>query len=92
MKVKLFDGKAGNIRLALYSSIAINWLIPRLEDFRVQYPEIELTLNMVVGELDHNDTSSDYFITVTLPKAISFNNFYLNNNFISYVEKSYGKK
>jgi len=61
-------GKSGNIRLALYSSVAVNWLIPRLKDFHKQYPEIELTLNMVGDHPDYNDRFADCFITVNPPK------------------------
>ena len=75
-------GKSGNIRLALYSSLAVKWLIPRLEDFRKQYPEIELVLNMVADDPDCNDQVADCFITVNPPKR----------NFVSqylYSEKLY---
>mgnify|MGYP000076596512 CR=1 FL=1 len=61
-------GKSGSIRLALYSSVAVNWLIPKLEDFRKQYPETELTLNMVGDQPDYNDRFADCFITVNPPK------------------------
>ncbi|TMM43950.1 LysR family transcriptional regulator [Colwellia ponticola] len=75
-------GKSGNIRLALYSSLAVKWLIPRLEDFRKQYPEIELTLHMVADDPDCNQQVADCFITVKPPKR----------NFVSeflYAEKLY---
>lgn len=75
-------GKSGNIRLALYSSLAVKWLIPRLEDFRKQYPEIELTLHMVADDPDCNQQIADCFITVAPPKR----------NFVSeflYAEKLY---
>jgi len=75
-------GKSGNIRLALYSSLAVKWLIPRLEDFRRQYPEIELTLHMVADDPDCNLQVADCFITVSPPKR----------NFVSeflYAEKLY---
>lgn len=75
-------GQSGNIRLALYSSLAVKWLIPRLDNFRKQYPEIELTLNMVADEPECNDRVADCFITVSPPKR----------NFISqflYTEKLY---
>ncbi|MGB2740548.1 MAG: LysR substrate-binding domain-containing protein [Cognaticolwellia sp.] len=68
-------GKSGNIRLALYSSLAVKWLIPRLADFRKQYPEIDLTLNMVAEEPDCNDQVADCFITVNPPKRNFVNHF-----------------
>ena len=60
-------GKPGHIRLALYSSVAVNWLIPRLEDFYKQYPEIELTLDMVNHPSDYNEQRADCYITVDPP-------------------------
>jgi len=62
------EGKSGKIRLALYSSLAVKWLIPRLDNLRQQYPEIELSLNMVSDEPDCRDQIADCFITVTPPK------------------------
>lgn len=62
------EGKSGKIRLALYSSLAVKWLIPRLENLRQQYPEIELSLNMVSDEPDCSDQVADCFITVMPPK------------------------
>jgi LysR family transcriptional regulator, glycine cleavage system transcriptional activator len=62
------EGKSGKIRLALYSSLAVKWLIPRLDDLRKQHPEIELTLNMVADEPDCTDSVADCFITVNPPK------------------------
>ena len=60
--------KSGKIRLALYSSLAVKWLIPRLGSLHRQYPEIELTLNMVADEPDCTDSVADCFITVNPPK------------------------
>jgi DNA-binding transcriptional LysR family regulator len=62
------EGKSGKIRLALYSSLAVKWLIPRLGSLHRQYPEIELTLNMVADEPDCTDSVADCFITVNPPK------------------------
>ena len=61
-------GKSDELRLALYSSLAMRWLIPRLDDFREQYPEINLTLNMVTDEPECNDNVADCFITIRPPK------------------------
>ena len=65
------EGQSGKIRLALYSSVAVKWLIPRLDDLRQQYPEIELSLNMMADEPKCSDQVADCFITVAPPK----NNF-----------------
>lgn len=63
------EGQSGKIRLALYSSVAVKWLIPRLEDLRQQYPEIELSLNMMAYEPKCSDQVADCFITVEPPKS-----------------------
>ena len=61
-------GQSGAVRLALYSSLAVKWLIPRLDDFHQQYPDIDLSLNMVTDDLVFDDQSTDCYITVTPPK------------------------
>lgn len=61
------EGKSGQIRLALYSSLAVKWLIPRLDDLRQAYPEIDVVLTMVADEPECSDAVADCFITVTPP-------------------------
>lgn len=61
-------GKQGKVRLAVYSSLAVKWLIPRLESFKQQYPHIELTLNMVADDVTFNEQIADCFISVIPPK------------------------
>jgi len=63
------EGQTGKIRLALYSSVAVKWLIPRLDDLKQQYPEIELSLNMMADEPKCSDQVADCFITVKPPKT-----------------------
>lgn len=65
---RIREGEQGSIRLALYSSLAVKWLIPRLSEFRRLYPEIELTLNMVAEDPELTDSIGDCFITVDQPK------------------------
>lgn len=65
---KVREGDKGSIRLAIYSSLAVKWLIPRLADFKRLYPEIDLTLNMVAGDPEQTDSVGDCFITVQRPK------------------------
>ncbi|MFA0086743.1 LysR family transcriptional regulator [Vibrio sp. E150_011] len=64
---RIREGEQGTIRLALYSSLAVKWLIPRLSEFKRLYPEIELTLNMVAEDPDLSDATGDCFITVEQP-------------------------
>lgn len=66
---KIRYGEPGHIRLALYSSLAVKWLIPRLESFKHDSPDIDLTLNMIVDEADFSDRVADCFITTTPPKG-----------------------
>lgn len=63
------EGQTGKIRLALYSSVAVKWLIPRLDDLKQKYPEIELSLNMMADEPKCSDQVADCFITVDPPKT-----------------------
>ncbi len=66
---KVSEGDKGSIRLAIYSSLAVKWLIPRLADFKRLYPEIDLTLNMVAGDpTEQTDSVGACFITVQKPK------------------------
>ncbi|ENG6086938.1 TPA: LysR family transcriptional regulator [Vibrio parahaemolyticus] len=65
---KVREGDKGSIRLAIYSSLAVKWLIPRLADFKRLYPEIDLTLNMVAGDPEQTDSVGDCFVTVQKPK------------------------
>ncbi|MGR5176492.1 LysR substrate-binding domain-containing protein [Vibrio parahaemolyticus] len=65
---RIREGEQGSIRLALYSSLAVKWLIPRLSEFRRLYPEIELTLNMVAEDPELTDSIGDCFITVDQSK------------------------
>ena len=59
---------SGKIRIAMYSSLAVKWLVPRLENLRQQHPEIDLTLSMVADEPEFSDQVADCFITAYPPK------------------------
>ncbi|WNO61314.1 LysR substrate-binding domain-containing protein [Rheinheimera sp. MMS21-TC3] len=68
-------GKSGSIRLALYSSLAVKWLIPKLADFRQQYPNINLSLHMVTEDPDFYDHDIDCFITINPPQQGAIKQF-----------------
>lgn len=68
-------GKSGSIKLALYSSLAVKWLIPKLEDFRQQYPDISLSLHMVTDDPDFHDHTTDCFITIDPPQQDAVRQF-----------------
>ncbi|WP_261923137.1 LysR substrate-binding domain-containing protein [Shewanella sp. NFH-SH190041] len=62
--------KRHEIRLALYSSFAVKWLIPRLSDFRRQNPLIKIRLEMMSQDPELSETVADIFITGrTAPKG-----------------------
>ncbi|MGF1765642.1 LysR family transcriptional regulator [Aliivibrio kagoshimensis] len=62
------EGESGKIRLAIYSSLAVKWLIPRLENLKQLHPEIELTLNMVAENPVLSEQVADCFITISPAK------------------------
>jgi DNA-binding transcriptional LysR family regulator len=53
------------VRLAVYSSFAVKWLIPRLAGLRQLYPELDLSLEMVAEDPELSDRVADGFITVS---------------------------
>lgn len=52
-----------HLRLAVYSSFAIKWLIPRLSDFRRQFPHVKIRLDMITEDPELSDNVADMFIT-----------------------------
>ncbi len=65
---QLRGGGEMRIRLAVYSSFAVKWLIPRLVGLRQLYPELDLSLEMVAEDPELSDRVADCFITVS-PKG-----------------------
>jgi len=57
---RLREGEDGKIRLALYSSLAVKWLIPRLENLRQLHPEIDLSLNMMADEPEFSEPKRNF--------------------------------
>ncbi len=53
-----------SIRLAVYSSFAVSWLIPHLNDFKKLYPQIDLSIEMTHSTPELSDRTADCFITV----------------------------
>ncbi|MCW8331585.1 LysR substrate-binding domain-containing protein [Photobacterium sp. SDRW27] len=52
----------GEIRLKLTPSFAFKWLVPRLQNFYQQYPEIKIQTFAEGALVDHQDTSFDLVI------------------------------
>ena len=65
---QLRGGGEMRVRLAVYSSFAVKWLIPRLAGLRQLYPELDLSLEMVAEDPELSDRVADGFITVS-PKG-----------------------
>ncbi|NLQ16811.1 LysR family transcriptional regulator [Marinomonas sp. M1K-6] len=66
-----------HIRLAVYSSFAVYWLIPRLPDLKRLHPSLELSIEMSHGSPDLSDRTADFFITVEKQKrGFSFEPLY----------------
>lgn len=57
-----------HVRLAVYSSFAVYWLIPRLPELKRLHPNIELSIEMSHGTPDLSDRTADLFITIEKEK------------------------
>jgi len=53
-----------HLRIAVYSSFAVYWLIPRLSDLQRRYPHTEVSIEMLNSNPDLSDRVGDCFITV----------------------------
>ncbi|TVP87261.1 MAG: LysR family transcriptional regulator [Pseudomonadaceae bacterium] len=52
------------LRLSVFSSFAVRWLVPRLPDLQQAYPQLELALEMSSDVPELSDRVADCFITV----------------------------
>ncbi|WP_067218044.1 LysR substrate-binding domain-containing protein [Marinomonas gallaica] len=70
------------LRLAVYSSFAVYWLIPRLPNLKRQYPNLDLTIEMTFSEPELSDRTADCFITIESEKrGFDFEWFYTERLF-----------
>ncbi|MDH4414058.1 MAG: LysR substrate-binding domain-containing protein [Rhizobium sp.] len=60
-------GTRDRVRLAICSSFAQAWLVPRLHSFYAAHPEIDLQIMMYAQDPELADATGDAFVT-TLPK------------------------
>ena len=60
-------GTHDRVRLAICSSFAQAWLVPRLQSFYQAYPDIDLQILMYAQDPELSDASGDAFVT-TLPR------------------------
>lgn len=65
------------LRLAVYSSFAVYWLIPRLPKLKRLHPNLDITIEMTFSEPELSDRTADCFITVDNEKrGFSFDHIY----------------
>lgn len=55
---------SSEVRLALYSSFAVRWLIPNLPSLQRDYPELDLQMQMMNESPPLSDRGGDCFITI----------------------------
>lgn len=62
LSLKISDTPNQQLSLAVYSSFAVKWLIPRLADFRRLHPGVNIRLEMITQDPDLSSNSADMFI------------------------------
>lgn len=62
-EVTSLGGNSAVVRLGVYSSFAVSWLIPRLPNFIDAHPHIDLRLIMLYDPHDTSSRIADIFIT-----------------------------
>lgn len=58
-------GEEGRVRIALFSSFAVRWLIPRLPELQQQHAGLDVSLQMTSESPMMSDRVADGFITLT---------------------------
>lgn len=61
---RLLGHETSRLRLSVFSSFAVRWLVPRLPELRRQYPQLELSLEMTGENPRLSDRVADCFITI----------------------------
>lgn len=69
-------GTRDRLRLAVCSSFAPGWLVPRLERFHAAHPQIDLQVIIYATDPELTDAVGDAFVT-TLPKDRGYHAFFL---------------
>ncbi|MFC4257916.1 LysR substrate-binding domain-containing protein [Marinobacter lacisalsi] len=74
---QLLGRQDSSLRLAVFSSFAVRWLVPRLPDLHRQHPEIQLVLEMTGEHPVLSGRVADSFITInTDSPAFSYDLLY----------------
>ncbi len=61
---QLLGHEESRLRLSVFSSFAVRWLVPRLPELQRQYPQVELSLEMSTENPVLSDRVADCFITI----------------------------
>ncbi|MGO1502446.1 MAG: LysR family transcriptional regulator [Marinobacter sp.] len=61
---QLLGHEESRLRLSLFSSFAVRWLVPRLPDLQRLHPQVELALEMTSENPVLSDRVADCFITI----------------------------
>lgn len=79
---QLLGHEESRIRLSVFSSFAVRWLVPRLPDLQRLHPQIDLALEMSSENPVLSDRVADCFITIhTAPSAYSYELLYTERLF-----------
>ena len=74
---QLLGRQDSSVRLAVFSSFAVRWLVPRLPDLHRQHPEVQLVLEMTGEHPVLSGRVADSFITInTDSPAFSYDLLY----------------
>jgi len=66
---RLLGQEKASLRLSVYSSFAVRWLVPRLPDLQKACPQLELSLEMTGENPVLSDRVADCFITIEKTSA-----------------------
>ena len=61
---QLLGHEESRLRLSVFSSFAVRWLVPRLPDLQRLHPQVELALEMSIQSPVLSDRVADCFITI----------------------------
>ena len=68
---QLLGHEESRLRLSVFSSFAVRWLVPRLPDLQREYPQLDLSLEMSSENPVLSDRVADCFITIK-PSSAAF--------------------
>ena len=66
---QLLGQEAARLRLSVFSSFAVRWLVPRLPELNRQHPQLDLSLEMTGENPQLSDRVADCFITIRKTSA-----------------------